>query len=83
MDETALRERAHSVLLRHELSKGDSGKADAALALSPFTDAASQLSAAPLCLAILGQLNIIATGPDFTLRFVWHFERRLLIDALL
>ena len=35
-------------------------------AMIPFSQMGSQLSAAPLCLAILGQVNLIATGITFT-----------------
>ena len=43
-----------------EVSKGST--ADFLNIATPFSEMESQLSAAPLCLAILGQVNLIATG---------------------
>jgi hypothetical protein len=57
-----------SLLIPREPTKSEPAEEDAPADLSLLAGGASQLSAAPLCLAVLGQLNLIATGPDFSLR---------------
>ncbi len=50
-----------------EVTKGNQIKEDMVMMLQPFTDMEGQLSAAPLCLSILGQICLVATGRDFSL----------------
>ena len=44
-----------------QVTSGDKCKEDAQFILSPFMQMESQMSAAPLCLSIMGQLCLIAT----------------------
>ncbi len=63
-----LPDRIHYMLLRHELARVDWANAYAFFKDVPFTDAANLLSDVPECLAVMADLNLLATGPDFLIR---------------
>jgi hypothetical protein len=41
-----------------QMTNGDQDKEDMVMMLEPFNKMSSQLSAAPLCIGILGQVNV-------------------------
>ena len=48
--------------------KGDAPKQDMDLMMQPFNQLESRLGHAPMCINILGQLCLIATQKDFSLK---------------
>ncbi len=42
----------------HEVTKGDQAKEEMVMMMQPFNNMSAQLSAAPLCISILGQVCV-------------------------